>query len=139
MDPAERFIDVVRSDGRFPLSAYEFLHRGIEYTVRRVYGDAPSDEPRHVSGRELSEGLRELALESWGYLAPSVLAAWRIHRTRDFGEMVYLLVKHGFYSAQPTDRVEHFDDIYDFRIAFGYKVRVPAPAVGDPEELRSDE
>jgi uncharacterized repeat protein (TIGR04138 family) len=118
-DTAERFERAIRADGRYPPAAYEFLHRGLEYTTHQVYASEPPEGPRHVSGQQLCLGLRALALEFWGPLAPVVLNAWNIRTTRDFGEMVFLLVELGLMGKQDSDRIEDFDDVYDFREAFG--------------------
>lgn len=117
-DIARRLEEAIRSDGRYPPAAYELLHRGLAYTTRKVYGDLPGDAPRHVTGRQLCEGLRELAAHTWGPLAPLVLARWNIRRTRDFGEMVFLLVEMGLMGKQDSDRIEDFDDVYDIQTAF---------------------
>ncbi|MFQ5806376.1 MAG: Minf_1886 family protein [Phycisphaerae bacterium] len=118
-DTAERFERAIRADGRYPPAAYEFLHHGLEYTARLVYATEPPEGPRHVSGQQLCEGLRALALETWGPLAQSVLSSWNIRKTRDFGEMVFLLIELGLMGKQDSDRIEDFDDVYDFREAFG--------------------
>lgn len=109
----------IRQDGRYPPEAYEFLQRGLEFTAQRIHGDASEDRPRHVSGQELARGLRELALQSWGRLAGDVLSRWNIRRTRDFGEMVFFLIELGLMSKRDTDRIEDFEDVYDFSEAFG--------------------
>jgi len=108
----------IREDGRYPPAAYEFLRRGLDYTTRMVYGNDPPEGPRHVSGQQLCHGLRALALELWGPLAPAVLRNWNIHTTRDFGEMVFLLVRLGVLGKQDSDRIEDFDNVYDFDEAF---------------------
>ena len=80
---------------------------------------------RLVTGQQLCEGLRALALESWGPLAQTVLNRWKIRGTRDFGEMVFLLIELGLMGKQDSDRVEDFDDVYDFGEAFGaYEIPV---------------
>ena len=38
--------------------------------------------------------------------------------TRDFGQIVYLMIEHKWMSAQPTDSIEDFDDVYDFDVIF---------------------
>ncbi len=100
-------------DGRYGLGGVKYVYEGLSYTAKKV-----ADEPRHVSGQTLCEGLRQLALERWGRLALMVLDSWGIHRTRDFGEIVYLLIDQRWMSAQPTDSIEDFDDVYDFRTVF---------------------
>lgn len=117
-DPRDRILRAIREDGRYPPEAYEFLQMGLAHTVRQVHGEAAGDEPRHVSGRELCQGLRQLALERWGLMAKVVLRNWNIRRTRDFGEMVYFLISLGLMGRQESDRLEDFDGVYDFDEAF---------------------
>ena len=124
-DTAERLERAIRQDGRYPLAAYIFLHRGLGYTTRMTYGAEAPEGPRHVSGQQLCHGLRALALETWGPLAQAVLKSWNVRRTRDFGEMVFLLVGLGAMGKQDSDRIEDFDDVYDFDEAFsGYEIRL---------------
>lgn len=129
MTPAELFEQTIRADGRYPIEAYEFLHSGLDVAMRRVHGEEPGEGPHHVSGRELCLALRDLALARWGPLAPVVLQRWGIHRTRDFGEMVFLLVGAGLLGRQESDRIEDFDDVYDFQKAFSaYEIPLDAAA-----------
>jgi uncharacterized repeat protein (TIGR04138 family) len=122
MDPdvAERFERVVQDDGRYPLDAFAFLYRGLDQASRARHGDEPPSRSRHVTGQELCQSLRQLAVAQWGPLARLVLERWNIRRTRDFGEMVFLLVQHELMGKQDSDRLEDFDDVYDFREAFGH-------------------
>jgi uncharacterized repeat protein (TIGR04138 family) len=122
---AEQLEEAIRRDGRYPPEAYEFLLRGLQHTTQAVHGDPPADAPRHVSGRQLCEGLRSLALQTWGPLAGAVLARWGIRTTRDFGEMVFVLTGLGVLGKQDSDRIEDFDAVYDFASAFeDYRIRV---------------
>lgn len=84
---------------------------------------------RHVSGRELSLVLRDLAIERWGFLARQVLSHWGIHSTHDFGRIVFALVDNHILSKQPGDSLRDFDRVYDFADAFdrGYTVRAVKP------------
>lgn len=129
MDPeaAAQFEAAVRTDGRFPLEAYEFLHRGLEFAARRVHGEAAAASPRHVSGPQLCAALRDYALERWGPLARTVLSRWNIHTTRDFGEMVFLMIALGVMGKQESDRIEDFDDVFQFDDAFStYEISLDA-------------
>lgn len=105
-------------DGRYPPAAFEFLHRGILATADRVYGPVGATQTRDVSGRQICEGLRDLALAQWGPLARLVLSRWNIRGTRDFGEMVFLLGDLGVLRLQRSDQITDFDHVYDFRDAF---------------------
>jgi len=117
-----------REDGRYPAQAYVFLLHGLDLAMRRRHGERPGGEVRHVSGRELCEALRELALHRWGRLAGLVLSRWGVRRTRDFGEMVFVLVQRGLLRKQETDRIEDFDDVYDFDEVFESYEIPPTPA-----------
>ena len=75
-------------------------------------------EPRHISGPELAEGVRALALEQYGPMARTVLEHWGIHATEDLGEIVFALVECGVLIKQEHDRVEDFSDVFDFEEAF---------------------
>ena len=85
----------------------------VGYTARKIVS-----EPGHVSGQKLCEGLRQMAIERYGRLAGLVLVRWDIKSTRDFGEIVYLMIDHKWMSAKPTDSISDFDDIYDFKKVF---------------------
>jgi uncharacterized repeat protein (TIGR04138 family) len=108
----------LHEDGRYALPAYDFLHSGLERAVARAQVACDTHGSRHVDGRQLSEAIRELAVERWGALASTVLAGWNIHSTRDFGEMVFMLVRLGMLGRQESDRVEDFDNVYTFAGAF---------------------
>ena len=112
--------DVIRSDGRYPMDGYAFLHDGLARAIKNVHGaELAPGERQHVTGRQICRALHELALERWGMLAVTVLARWRIHQTIDFGNMVYLLIGHNFMHKTEDDSIEDFRDVYDFQEAFG--------------------
>jgi uncharacterized repeat protein (TIGR04138 family) len=112
----ERFEREIRRDGRYVADAFEFVHSGLQAATRIKHGDA--GKRCHVSGAELCQSLRILALQRWGRLAREVLARWNILATRDFGEMVYLMIDLGLMGRQDSDSIADFDDVYDFRSAF---------------------
>lgn len=113
--------DVIRSDGRYPPEAYGFLHEGLGKAVKSVHGEVTAGEvgqQHHVTGSQLCNALRDLAIERWGMLAPVVLGKWNIHATIDFGNMVYLLIRANFMRKTETDSIEDFRNVYDFSAAF---------------------
>ena len=117
--PAESMEKVIRDDGRYPPEAYEFLHEGLTRAVKQIHGQG-SCEPgqSHVTGRQMCEAIRDEALARWGLLARTVLERWNIHATIDFGNMVYLLIRHSFMRKTDEDSVEDFRDVYDFADTF---------------------
>ena len=121
---------------RYPLDAYLFLQQGLDFTVRRLHGEAPDEdedgaadadadeEPsvdRHVTGQQLCEGLRDHAIERFGPMAGSVLRFWGIHRTEHFGELVFTMVEVGLMHKTDRDTPADFEDGFDFREAFAPK------------------
>ncbi|KPJ53997.1 hypothetical protein AMJ39_02200 [candidate division TA06 bacterium DG_24] len=103
---------VALEKGRYAPAAYEFLLQGLEYTLEQV------GERRHVSGQELLDGVRRLALESYGPLAKTVFSYWGVTRTDDFGEIVFDLIDAGILSKRTEDRKEDFTDVFDFEREF---------------------
>lgn len=73
---------------------------------------------RHITGRDLCWGLRDFALKRWGMLARVVLESWNIKSTADFGRIVFGFIDLDMMRKQPDDRVEDFEEIFDFREAF---------------------
>ncbi len=120
--------DIVRQDGRFPLQAYVLLFEGLDYTVEMLGKDrrSPDETKRHVTGQELCEGLRQYALERFGFMAKVVLNELRITSTKDFGRIVFFLVAHGLMGKTDEDTIEDFEDQYDFDEAFdrGFEFQV---------------
>jgi len=117
--------EIAAKDGRYPVEAYQFVGMGLGYTTKRLKGEATGPEvARHVTGQELSEGLRELALKQWGRLAKTVLAKWNIHSTDDFGRIVFTLVSHQWMSKTENDRQEDFHAVFDFETAFVEEYRI---------------
>jgi len=104
---------IAREDSRFSAQAIRFAEEGLRYTAKNV-----ATKPKHVSGQTLCEGLRKLAIEKWGRLALLVLNSWGIKTTRDFGEIIWLMIRHEWMSAQPNDSIDDFNDVYDFKTVF---------------------
>jgi len=105
--------EIARETGIYSPAAFKFVYEGLGYTVQNI-----TKEPRHVSGQTLCEGLRRMALDKYGRLAFLVLKSWVVRTTRDFGEIVYTLIDYEWMSAQPTDAIEDFNEVYDFQTAF---------------------
>ncbi len=104
---------IAREDGRFSPRAARFVYEGLGYTAKKI-----AAEPEHVTGQALCDGLKKLALEKWGRLSMLVLNSWDIKTTRDFGEIVYLMIRNKWMKAQPTDSIDDFSDVYDFKTVF---------------------
>jgi uncharacterized repeat protein (TIGR04138 family) len=125
-------ISLARSS-RYSLSAFLFVQRGLDYTVRRIHGELEekvpptasavavpcrSAESRHVSGTQLCLGLRDFATKEYGLLARVVLRRWNIHSTEDFGHIVFAMVDAGLMHKTDDDSVADFMNVFDFAEAF---------------------
>ena len=126
---------LVEDVGLYPPEAYEFIQKGLSFTVQRVHGEIKEAEAaeskaaevsRHISGQQLCEGLRDFALQQWGMLARTVLRRWNITSTLDFGRMVFALIEAGQMQKTDEDAVEDFKDVFEFKRAFETSYRIPA-------------
>lgn len=99
-------------DLRFDRRAYHFLLDALQAVISRLH------ERRHISGRELADGVRRLALERFGPMARTVLEYWGIRSTEDVGEMVFALVDMGILVKDEADRPEDFAAVFDFEEVF---------------------
>lgn len=108
----EIFSELRQRHPRYHERAYIFVLAALRYVIE------PLEEPRHITGRELADGARRLALERFGPMARTVLEHWGIHSTEDLGEIVFALVDCGVLIKREEDRPEDFEDIYDFEDAF---------------------
>jgi uncharacterized repeat protein (TIGR04138 family) len=131
-------LEVVRELEVYPLEAYEFVNQGQSFTVEKLHGKAApqgaliTGEPvsRHVSGQQLCEGLRDLALQKWGMMARTVLDRWNITSTFDFGRIVFGMIDNGIMSKTDDDCIDDFRSVYDFKTAFerDYRIGIPQPS-----------
>lgn len=103
---------IAREDSRFSPQVFRFVYEGLD-TLRKA-----ASERRHVNGQALCEGLRKLAVERWGRLAMLVLNTWGVKTTHDFGEIVYLMIKHEWMRTAATDSIDDFNDVYGFQSVF---------------------
>jgi uncharacterized repeat protein (TIGR04138 family) len=118
---------VLARDPRYSIQAYAFVLEALDFTKksqkkRRQSRSRSAGKPlmaaHHVSGRELCEGARRLALAQYGLMALTVLGLWGVHSTADLGEIVYNLIASGDLEKTPSDSRADFDNVFDFETAF---------------------
>jgi uncharacterized repeat protein (TIGR04138 family) len=108
---------ILEKDPRYKFEAYTFVLAALHDTVSKL------KKPRHVSGRELTLGIRKYALDQFGPMVKTVLHHWGIGKTLDFGKIIFALIDVQLLSKQPEDKIEDFDKVYEFDDAFGqYKI-----------------
>jgi uncharacterized repeat protein (TIGR04138 family) len=112
--------EIAIEDGRYNRRAVRFVYEGLGVTVDKIrQAESVSEHgPHHISGAQLAMGLADLAIARWGRLSKMVLNRWGIFTTRDFGEIVFLMISYNWMSAQESDSIEDFEDVFDFEQIF---------------------
>ncbi len=131
---------LARQDGRYHVDAYLFVFDALAFardtlqlmadepteaeaelpapagqTEEASQGEQPEEEEeRHLTGQQLCEAIRLLALEQFGYMAKLVFNQWGVTKTGDFGHIVFNLIEIGQMRKTDSDRREDFDDVFDF-------------------------
>ena len=151
-DESYAIFELLRRDKRYKLEAYQFVREGLSYgqsimdmgeirqseeelseaadevsEVADELSESEDWEPpaeRHLTGQELCEAIRRYAIEQYGLMAKVVLNSWGLHKTGDFGEIVYNLIEIGMMKKSKTDRREDFDNAYDFDQAFNEQFEI---------------
>ncbi len=123
-DKIHPIVELLQQDQRYHIEAYQFVRDSLAYAqeVLKVPSTATTGEPstseHHITGQQLCEAIRRYALEQYGFLAKTVLNSWGVHKTGDFGEIVYNLIRIKHMKKSSSDRREDFDDVYDFENSF---------------------
>lgn len=109
----ERSIEeLVREDRRYPPAAYMLVFEGLESALQKL------PARRHVTPRELVDGVREVALREWGLMARTVLESWNIRNTGEIGDLVFNLIEKKLLVAGAEDQRSHFEDAFEFHEGF---------------------
>ena len=111
-------------EARYDERSYLFVLAALEFCQQRL------TERRHLTGRELAVGCRDLALQRYGVLARTVLDQWGVRDASDIGEIVFALVDVGLLASQPNDSKEDFIGVFDFHQAFDRDYPWNAAAAG---------
>lgn len=119
--------EIARRDGRYALEAFQFVFEALDHAVKRTGRERAEGAERHVSGQELLAGLRECASALFGPLAGQVWRSWGVHEALDWGRIVFLLVDGHVLNRQEHDKLEDFDQGFDFDEVFVDRYRVSLP------------
>jgi uncharacterized repeat protein (TIGR04138 family) len=117
--------DIIKKDPRYSLQAYQFVFEALDYTTNMLGKNQhkTTDQDRHVTGKQLMEGVRKYALKQFGFMALTVFEQWGIHQDADFGNIVFNLVESGLMGKTETDSPDDFKNTYDLKKVFeeGFK------------------
>ncbi len=128
--------ELVERDPRFAYEAYEFVFEALRHTQKMLGRQPPGEETpareQHVTGPELLEGVRDLALREFGLMARTVFHLWGIDRTADFGDIVFNLIEARLMNKTDEDDRLDFHDVYDLDQALvqDYHIRGEEEAEG---------
>ncbi|MDR1958238.1 MAG: hypothetical protein LBQ54_04220 [Planctomycetaceae bacterium] len=126
------FQDLLKIDNRYKTEAYQFVFESLDYAQKRLKmgrqsesEEIPEEDSRekekqenHITGQELCLAAKMYALDMYGFMAKTVLKNWGIQSTSDFGNIVYNMIKIGRMRKTSEDKLEDFDNVYDFVSAF---------------------
>ena len=104
--------NIIKKDNRYHRDAYEFVMQGLYYTQKKL------KRKGHLTGKELSNGIKDFAREQFGPMAKTVLGHWGMVNTGDIGEIVFNLIDGKLLGKTDADTKEDFKDIYDFNEVF---------------------
>ena len=117
VDFDEELEKILARDPRYGREAYNFVREALDHT-QKLLGRPARNEIRHVSGRQLLEGVREYALGQYGPMARTVIEEWGIHACEDVGEIVFNMVEANLLAKTEQDTREDFRGGYSFDDAF---------------------
>jgi uncharacterized repeat protein (TIGR04138 family) len=135
---------ILTKNPRYHRDAYFFLRDALIYTRKMLDREKKPAKPikraatqeQHVSGQELLDGIRQMALETYGPMAQTVLEEWGIRSCADFGRIVFIMVENGMLKKTEKDSMADFENAYDFHDAF----RKPfLPRAGKSETARESD
>ena len=91
------------ASGKYTPDAYEFITRSVIDQVSSL------SAPRHLSAREVLQGVQDQLTDSFGFLAVEILRDWKIRTASDIGEIIFDLIALGILAASEDDKRSDFD------------------------------
>lgn len=107
-----------KQDPRYDMGAYSMMEQALDFELKRRLKENPLQENRHIDGGALCHGVKDYLLQQYGPMAYTLLKHWGISKTGDFGEIVFHLAEFGVFSVTQEDKIEDFQDVFDFEEAF---------------------
>ena len=109
---------------RYQHGAYKFVDAALRYAQKRLGRQMADEDSTHISGSELLEGIRELALQEFGLMTNTVLRHWGIRSTDDFGRIVFDFIDRGAMRKTDSDQLSDFFEVYDFEEVFDRQYQI---------------
>lgn len=112
---------IIARDTRYRRDAYCFVRDALDLAQKKLSKTGNKfvlHRPLHVTGQQLLETIRCLALERFGPKALAVLEGWGVCRCEDFGDIVFNMVESSLLGVTENDSRDDFKGGYDFSTAF---------------------
>ena len=106
----EDYTEILKKDDRYDSRAYDF--------VLEVIHVASTDAKGHVTGQELLNYFRDMALDAYGPLAYTVLNDWGVRCCEDVGAIVFNLYDAKRIGKTDSDSLEDFVGGFNFKHEF---------------------
>ena len=106
----EDYTEILKKDDRYDSRAYDF--------VLEVIHVASTDAKGHVTGQELLDYFRDMALDAFGPLTYTVLNDWGVRCCEDVGAIVFNLYDAKRIGKTDSDSPEDFVGGFNFKHEF---------------------
>ena len=106
----EDYTEILKKDDRYDSRAYDF--------VLEVIHVASTDAKGHVTGQELLDYFRDMALDAYGPLTYTVLNDWGVRCCEDVGAIVFNLYDAKRIGKTESDSPEDFVGGFNFKHEF---------------------
>lgn len=107
---------IISYDNRYHADAYKFVNDAVSYTIQKIKFQR-SNKILHISGGELLDGIRELAIKQFGPMACEVFNQWGVKNSAAVGNIVFNMVKHNLLVTKETDSLNDFSGACDLMAA----------------------
>lgn len=114
---------IARDTATYSVEAFEFVGQGLRHAVKMLGREEVPVPERHLDAAELVAGVLDLAVEQFGYLAPTVLERLALRSPEDIGRITFILIDHQVFTRQPSDRFEDFLVLPGFADGFEARIR----------------
>ena len=106
----EDYTEILKKDDRYDSRAYD--------SVLEVINFASTDAKGHVTGQELLNYFRDMALDAYGPLTYTVLNDWGVRCCEDVGAIVFNLYDAKRIGKTDSDSPEDFVGGFNFKHEF---------------------
>ena len=103
---------IINFDPRYKEDAYFFVMTSLDRALGFL------EKPRHLSGHELLQSIREESREQFGPMTATVFEHWGIKNSLDFGHIVFNMVREGILTKTDEDKIEDFEETLSFENFF---------------------